>query len=78
MKTFILSQVSTLVLIVVGFLTPPPGDLTDNQVYAIYVLFGYAVLAIVHDIVLEIRNGKSLSIRNGDLEVKVDSNVSKK
>jgi hypothetical protein len=65
---FICLSVSIL-LFVLGFVTPPPGVIDGSVLTAGGILFGFAALGVVGQ---TIANGKELTWRKGDMEISVE------
>lgn len=58
----------SIILFVLGFVTPPPGVIDGSVLTAGGILFGFAALAVVGQ---NIANGKELTWRKGDMEITV-------
>lgn len=67
MKTFTLSFVVSLLLIVGGFLVPPMGVIDGSVLTAVGLLFGFATLAQVPEAV------KSMKFRKGDFSAEIET-----
>lgn len=63
---------TSLVLIAVGFLVPPVGDIHPSVLTAVGELFGFATLAIVADAV---KFGYDAKITHGDTTVQIRDGV---
>ena len=59
----------SIILFVMGFITPPPGVIDGSVLTAGGILFGFAALAVVGQ---NIANGKELTWRKGDMEISVE------
>ena len=58
----------SIILFIMGFVTPPPGIIDGSVLTAGGILFGFAALAVVGQ---NIANGKELTWRKGDMEISV-------
>lgn len=65
---FICLSVSIL-LFIMGFLTPPPGVIDGSVLTAGGVLFGFAGLGVIGQ---NLANGREISWRKGDMEISVN------
>ena len=63
---------TTLVLIALGFLVPPMGDIHPSVLTAVGELFGFATLAVVADAV---KFGYDAKITHGDTTVQIGDGV---
>ena len=58
----------SIILFVLGFVTPPPGVIDGSVLTAGGILFGFAALAVVGQ---NLAHGKELTWRKGDMEITV-------
>ena len=63
---------TSLVLIALGFLVPPVGDIHPSVLTAVGELFGFATLAVVAD---AIKFGYDAKITNGNTTVQIGDGV---
>ena len=63
---------TSLVLIALGFLVPPVGDIHPSVLTAVGELFGFATLAVVADAV---KFGYDAKITHGDTTVQIGDGV---
>jgi len=61
----------SLVLIALGFIVPPMGEIHPSLLTAVGELFGFATLAVVAD---AIREGYDAKITHGNTSVEIDNN----
>lgn len=73
MLTFYITLVTSLMLIVGGFLVPPVGVIDGSVLTAVGLLLMFAALAQVPSIINAARNGKSIKLSKGDFEVEVSA-----
>lgn len=66
MLTFYITLVTSLMLIVGGFLVPPVGVIDGSVLTAVGLLLMFAALAQVPSIINAARNGKSIKLSKGD------------
>ncbi len=64
----------SLVLIALGFIVPPMGDIHPSVLTSVGELFGFATLAVVAD---AIRMGYDAKITHGSTTVEVNNNEEK-
>ena len=67
MKTFTISFILIILLIVGGFLVPPIGIIDGSVLTAVGLLFGFATLAQVPEAV------KSMKFRKGDFSAEIET-----
>lgn len=70
---FTLCCILSVCLIVGGFLVPPMGIIDGSVLTAVGLLFGFAALAQVSEMIKAVRDGKSISFSKGNLKVDVSS-----
>ena len=66
---FFICLAVSIILFVLGFVTPPPGVIDGSVLTAAGILFGFAGLGVVGQ---NIANGKELTWRKGDMEISVE------
>ncbi len=62
---------TSIVLLVLGFIVPPIGNIEPSILTAVGELLGFATLAVVANAV---REGYDARIKKGELEVIIDNN----
>lgn len=63
----------SIILFIVGVVTPPPGIIDNSILTAGGILFGFAALGIFGQ---NLAHGKGVSWRKGDMEIQVgDGNI---
>lgn len=65
---------TSLVLLGIGFLLPPMGDINPSILKAVGELFGFATLAVVSD---ALKRGYDAKIQHGDTTIEITDNDSK-
>ena len=73
MKVFYINLVTSILLIVGGFISPPIGIIDGSVLTAVGLLFMFALLAQIPRIIEEARNGKSIKVKKGDFSAEVSS-----
>lgn len=73
MKTFYITLVVSIVLIVGGFFVPPLGVIDGSVITSVGLLLMFAVVAQIPDILQTIREGKHIKLSKGDFEVEVSA-----
>lgn len=73
MKTFYITLVISIGLIVGGFLVPPLGVIDGSVITSVGLLLMFAVVAQVPDILRTIREGKHIKLSKVDFEVEVSA-----
>lgn len=58
----------SIILFIMGFITPPPGIIDGSVLTAGGILFGFAALGVVGQ---NLAHGKELTWRKGDMEITV-------
>ena len=58
----------SIILFIMGFVTPPPGVIDGSVLTAGGILFGFAALGVVGQ---NLAHGKELTWRKGDMEITV-------
>lgn len=66
--TFFISLVSSVGLLVAGFIVPPPGVIDPSVLTATGILAFYGVMATVQE---AIKKGKSVKVSKGDINLSV-------
>ena len=75
MRTFRTTLCLSILLIVGGFFCPPIGIIDGSVLTAVGLLLMFGVIAQTPVILDAVRNGKSVKISKGDLELEVGSNT---
>ena len=75
MKVFYATLFISIALIVGGFFCPPIGIIDGSVLTAVGLLLMFGVIAQTRVILDAVRNGKSVKISKGDLELEVGSNT---
>lgn len=73
MKVFYINLVTSILLIVGGFICPPIGIIDGSVLTAVGLLLMFALLAQIPRIIEEARNGKSIKVKKGDFSAEVSS-----
>lgn len=73
MRTFYITLITSLMLIVGGSLVPPVGVIDGSVLTAVGLLLMFVTLAQVPSIINAARNGKSIKLSKGDCEVEVSA-----
>lgn len=73
MKVFYINLVTSILLIVGGFICPPIGIIDGSVLTAVGLLLMFALLAQIPRIIDEARNGKSIKVKKGDFSAEVSS-----
>ena len=73
MKVFYINLVTSILLIVGGFICPPIGIIDGSVLTAVGLLLMFALLAQIPRIIEEARNGKSIKVQKGDFSAEVTS-----
>ena len=71
MKTFYLTLALSILLIVGGFFCPPMGVIDGSVLTAVGLLFSFATLAQVPEIIKSARDGKTIRLQNGTFSATV-------
>jgi len=74
MKTFYVTLVVSILLIVGGFFVPPLGVIDGSVITSVGLLLMFAVVAQIPSILNAVREGKSLKISKGDFSVEASGN----
>ena len=75
MKVFYANLFISIALIVGGFFCPPIGIIDGSVLTAVGLLLMFGVITQTPVILDAVRNGKSVKISKGDLELEVGSNT---
>lgn len=73
MRTFYISLVVSISLIVGGFFVPPVGVIDGSVITSVGLLLMFAVVAQIPDILQAVKEGKSIKLSKGDFSVDVTS-----
>ena len=73
MKTFYVSLILSILLLVGGFLSPPLG-IDSSVLSAVGLLFAFATLAQLPQLLAAIAQGRTFRLTKGDLTAEVTSN----
>ena len=74
MKTFYVSLILSILLLVGGFLSPPLGIIDSSVLSAVGLLFAFATLAQLPQLLAAIAQGRTFRLTKGDLTAEVTSN----
>lgn len=73
MRTFYVTLVISIALIVGGFFVPPLGVIDGSVLTAVGELVMFCVIAQIPSIVEAAKNGKSIRVKKGDFSAEVSS-----
>lgn len=73
MRVFYLNLFVSLALIIGGFFVPPVGIIDGSMLTAVGLLLMFGVIAQIPDILNAVREGKSIKLQKGDIELEVSS-----
>lgn len=73
MRTFYITLVVSIGLIVGGFFVPPVGVIDGSVITSVGLLLMFAVAAQIPDILQAVKEGKSIKLSKGDFSVDVTS-----
>ena len=71
MKTFYVSLILSILLLVGGFLSPPLGIIDSSVLSAVGLLFAFATLAQLPQMLAAIAQGRTFRLTKGDLTAEV-------
>lgn len=74
MKTFYVSLILSILLLVGGFLSSPLGIIDSSVLSAVGLLFAFATLAQLPQMLAAIAQGRTFRLTKGDLTAEVTSN----
>ncbi len=74
MKTFYVSLILSILLLVGGFMSPPLGIIDSSVLSAVGLLFAFATLAQLPQMLAAIAQGRTFRLTKGDLTAEVTSN----
>lgn len=74
LKTFYVSLILSILLLVGGFLSPPLGIIDSSVLSAVGLLFAFATLALLPKMLAAIAQGRTFRLTKGDLTAEVASN----
>ena len=77
MKTFYFSLILSILLLVGGFLSPPLGIIDSSVLSAVGLLFAFATLAQLPQMLAAIAQGRTFRLTKGDLTAEVVTHVRK-
>ena len=77
MKTFYVTLIVSIALIVGGFIVPPTGVIDGSVLTAVGELVIFSVIAQVPSIIEAAKNGKSIRVKKGDFSAEVNSSEDK-
>jgi len=75
MRTFRITFVLSIALIVGGFFCPPIGVIDGSVLTAVGLLLMFGVIAQIPSILDAVRNGKSIKLQKGDLTFSASSDA---
>ena len=73
MRTFYITLVVSIGLIVGGFFVPPVGVIDGSVITSVGLLLMFAVVAQIPDILQAVKEGKSIKLSKGDFSAEVTS-----
>ena len=73
MKTFYITLITSILLIVGGFICPPMGIIDSSVLTAVGLLLAFATLAQVPTLMEAARNGQCILFTKGDFSAEVSS-----
>ena len=73
MKTFYITLITSILLIVGGFICPPMGIIDSSVLTAVGLLLAFATLAQVPTLMEAARNGQRIRLTKGDFSAEVSS-----
>ena len=73
MKTFYITLITSILLIVGGFICPPMGIIDSSVLTAVGELLMFGVMAQVPALISAAKNGKSIKVTKGDFTAEVSS-----
>lgn len=73
MRVFYLNLFVSLALIIGGFFVPPVGIIDGSVLTSVGLLLMFGVIAQIPDILNAVREGKSIKLQKGDIELEVSS-----
>lgn len=68
---------TSIVLIITSFILPPTGMIDPSVLTAAGILFAFATLHKIPEIISSIREGQSVKLTSGDLSVEVSKDSDK-
>ena len=74
MKTFYVSLILSILLLVGGFLSPPLGIIDSSVLSAVGLLLAFATLAQLPQLLAATTQGRTFRLTKGDLTAEVTSN----
>ena len=77
MRTFYVTLIVSIALIVGGFIVPPTGVIDGSVLTAVGELVIFSVIAQVPSIIEAAKNGKSIRVKKGDFSAEVNSSEDK-
>lgn len=77
MKTFHITLILSIILLVGGFLCPPMGVIDGSVLTAVGLLLAFASLSQLPLLADAIRDGKSFKLTKGDITAEVSSTTHK-
>ena len=77
MKTFYVSLILSILLLVGGFLSPPLGIIDSSVLSAVGLLFAFATLAQLPQMLAAIAQGRTFRLTKGDLTAEVVTHARK-
>ena len=73
MRTFSITLITSLLLIVGGFITPPIGQIDGSVLTAVGLLLAFATLSQVPSFIESATGGKTIRLKKGDFTAEVSS-----
>ena len=73
MRTFRITLILSILLIVGGFICPPIGVIDSSVLTAVGMLLAFAILAQVPTLIEAAKGGKTIRLQKGDFSAEVSS-----
>ena len=73
MRTFRITLILSILLIVGGFVCPPIGVIDSSVLTAVGMLLAFAILAQVPTLIEAAKGGKTIRLQKGDFSAEVSS-----
>ena len=73
MKTFYITLITSILLIIGGFICPPMGIIDSSVLTAVGLLLAFATLAQVPTLMEAAHNGQRIRLTKGDFSAEVSS-----
>ena len=73
MRTFRITLILSILLIVGGFICPPIGVIDSSVLTAVGMLLAFAILAQIPTLIEAAKGGKTIRLQKGDFSAEVSS-----